>query len=62
MVARTERGNVMTHFISVSVIGGWQTALVYGDRVEVAFGPVFNSVLDLWKWQGANLEHCRRFA
>jgi hypothetical protein len=52
----------MTHFISVSVIGGWQTALVYGDRVEVAFGPVFNSVLDLWKWQGANLEHCRRFA
>lgn len=43
-------------FICTSVVGGWQTALVYGD-VEVAFGPVFDDVTRLWNWQGVNLPH-----
>lgn len=49
----------MTKFISKSVIGGWQTALVYGEQVEIAFGPVFNRATDLWKWQGKNLPHAK---
>lgn len=43
-------------FICKSVIGGWQTALVYRD-VEICFGPVFNSATDLWNWQAENLPH-----
>ncbi len=45
----------MTKFISKSVLGGWQTALVYADSIEVTFGPVFNRATDLWKWQSVNL-------
>ena len=35
--------------VCVSVCGGWQSALA--DTGEL-FGPVFNSVNDLWQWQG----------
>lgn len=38
---------------SVNVYMGWQTATDSG----VHFGPVFNSNLDLWAWQKANLTH-----
>jgi hypothetical protein len=47
----------MAKFISLSVLGGWQTALVYGEIVQIAFGPVFNSAVDLWNWQKVNLPH-----
>lgn len=35
-----------------SVVGGWQTCVV---ETGYLFGPVFNSVNDLWAWQRANL-------
>lgn len=31
-----------------SVAGGWQTALA---ETGETFGPIFNSVTDLWDWQ-----------
>jgi hypothetical protein len=34
-----------------STVGGWQTETARGFR----FGPVFNSVNDLWKWQGSRV-------
>ncbi len=36
----------------VSVVGGWQTAVI---ATGYRFGPVFNSSIDLWAWQAANL-------
>lgn len=39
-------------FCCVSVPGGWQTAVT---RTGYTFGPVFNSVNDLWNWQKVNL-------
>ena len=36
----------------VSVCGGWQSVLLIDGHT---FGPIFNSVVDLWKWQRANL-------
>jgi hypothetical protein len=35
-----------------SVIGGWQTQVI---KTGYVFGPVFNSIGDLWKWQRENL-------
>lgn len=36
----------------VNVPGGWQTCI---KNTKVSFGPVFNSVVDLWKWQKENI-------
>lgn len=33
-----------------SVVGGWQTTLTETDET---FGPIFNSIMDLWRWQKA---------
>ena len=35
-----------------SVLGGWQTEI---KATGYRFGPVFNSVVDLWKWQRTNV-------
>lgn len=37
-------------FISVSVVGGWQTA-----KDGVPFGPSFHKIQELWAWQKANI-------
>lgn len=42
----------MAFFNCVSVVGGWQTAVIATGR---KFGPVFNASPDLWQWQGGNL-------
>jgi len=34
-----------------SVVGGWQTCISSGND-EILVGPIFNSVQDLWSWQG----------
>jgi hypothetical protein len=35
-----------------SVVGGWQTCF---KKSEYCFGPVFNCIADLWKWQRVNV-------
>lgn len=35
-----------------NVPGGWQTEI---KNTNVKFGPVFNSIVDLWKWQKENI-------
>lgn len=35
-----------------SVLGGWQTQVA---ATGYLFGPIFNSITDLWDWQAANL-------
>ncbi len=35
-----------------SVLGGWQTEI---KATGYRFGPVFNSVVDLWRWQRENV-------
>ncbi len=35
-----------------SVVGGWQTMVV---ETGYLFGPVYNSITDLWNWQRVNL-------
>jgi hypothetical protein len=35
-----------------SVLGGWQTCV---KETDYLFGPVFNSVNELWAWQRTNL-------
>ena len=35
-----------------NVPGGWQTCVV---ETGYLFGPVYNSINDLWAWQRANL-------
>lgn len=42
----------MVELCCVSVPGGWQTCV---KGTEVAFGPVFNVIGDLWKWQRKNI-------
>jgi len=45
-----------TEFTCVSVLGGWQTGLVVENSdKDLTFGPVFNKIQDLWKWQKSNL-------
>lgn len=44
----------MYKFASVSVVGGWQSA-VFADGAFYAFGPVFNKCTDLWVWQAVHL-------
>ena len=39
----------------VNVPGGWQTVVYTADDNEYPFGPVYNSITDLWSWQRANL-------
>ena len=36
----------------LNVPGGWQTAI---KKTGYTFGPVYNSITDLWRWQGVNL-------
>ena len=38
-----------------SVLGGWQTALIFADGTESLVGPVCNKCSDTWEWQRANL-------
>jgi hypothetical protein len=38
-----------------SVVGGWQTVMMFADGTESLVGPVFNRTTDLWLWQRANL-------
>ena len=38
--------------ICASVVGGWQTAI---KATGYRFGPVFNSIHDLWEWQRENV-------
>lgn len=38
--------------MSVSVVGGWQTGV---KGTGVTFGPVYNSITDLWRWQRDNI-------
>lgn len=38
--------------MSVSVVGGWQTGI---KGTGVTFGPVYNDVCDLWRWQRDNI-------
>ena len=40
---------------TISVIGGWQTALIFADGTESLVGPVCNKCTDTWAWQTANL-------
>ncbi len=40
---------------TVSVIGGWQTELVFADGTATRVGPACNRVSDTWDWQRANL-------
>jgi hypothetical protein len=35
-----------------SVVGGWQSGF---ELSGVLFGPVFNSITDLWQWQRDNI-------
>mgnify|MGYP003342568484 FL=1 len=35
-----------------SVAGGWQTEI---KATGYRFGPVFNSITDLWRWQRENV-------
>jgi hypothetical protein len=39
-------------YSSISVINGWQTI---HKPTGTIFGPAFNKVTDLWKWQRNNL-------
>jgi hypothetical protein len=36
----------------LSVAGGWQTVV---KETGYTFGPIYNSITDLWKWQRVNL-------
>lgn len=38
--------------VSVSVIAGWQTGI---KGTAVLFGPIFNNIDDLWRWQRDNI-------
>jgi hypothetical protein len=40
---------------TVSVIGGWQTELVFADGSTVRVGPVCNDCKDTWNWQRVNM-------
>lgn len=40
---------------TISVVGGWQTALIFADGTESLIGPVYNKCSDTWDWQKANL-------
>lgn len=42
----------MISIYCVSVVGGWQTGV---SETNITFGPVFNSVQELWAWQKATL-------
>lgn len=42
-----------------SVPGGWQTEI---KTTGYRFGPVFNSIVDLWKWQRTNVFGPRKTA
>lgn len=45
----------MYNFCCISVVGGWQTAVVTAKEQVYSFGPSFNDIRDLWKWQKENL-------
>lgn len=38
----------------INVVGGWQSA-VKSPNINYPFGPIFNSINDLWEWQRNNL-------
>ncbi len=38
--------------VCVSVPGGWVTQVL---KTGYTFGPVFNDIQDLWKWQRENV-------
>ena len=40
---------------TVSVIGGWQTELVFADGSTVRVGPVYHSCNQVWHWQRVNM-------
>jgi hypothetical protein len=40
---------------TMSVLGGWQTELVFADGTTALVGPVCNRVSDTWDWQRSNL-------
>ncbi len=40
---------------TMSVLGGWQTELVFRDGSTALVGPVCNRCSDVWDWQRANL-------
>ena len=42
----------LKNIVCLSVVGGWQSAF-FGT--EITFGPVSNSVADLWRWQSQNI-------
>ena len=42
----------MVNILCKSVVGGWQTCVT---ETGYLFGPVFNSIQDLWNWQRINM-------
>ena len=36
----------------INVLGGWQTGI---RGTGVVFGPVYNNIADLWRWQRDNI-------
>ncbi len=42
-----------------SVLGGWQTEI---KATGYKFGPVFNSIVDLWRWQREHVFGARQEA
>jgi hypothetical protein len=34
--------------VCLNVLGGWQSCI---QGTDATFGPVFNSITDLWNWQ-----------
>lgn len=44
----------MYNFCCISVVGGWQTAIITIKKQTYTFGPVFNDIKDLWDWQKEN--------
>lgn len=40
---------------TISVVGGWQTAVIFADGTQSLVGPVCNKCSDTWDWQRSNL-------
>ena len=38
-----------------SVVGGWQTLMMFANGTESLVGPVCNRCSDVWDWQRDNL-------
>ena len=44
------------NMICASVVGGWQSKIKGTDEL---WGPTFNNIQDLWKWQGKTYSRIR---